>query len=132
MDITSTLFLSQIIGSVFTLLGLSMLLTPRMVRSIFKDIGKNRSLSYMIGVLAFLCALLVVLVHKDFVSMPGRIITFLGYAVLIEAVVFVVSPTQLIQRYTKTLKMDRLYYGIAFGYVAIGLYLVYVGYFVPI
>lgn len=132
MDIISTVFLSQIIGCVFLALSVSMFLTPGMMRSIFKDLGKNRSLSYVIGIIMLVVALLVTLNHTDFVTEPGKIIMLLGYAVLIEAAFFLLSPAQLIKRYTKTLKNDRFYYGIALGYLTIGLYLVYVGFFVSI
>lgn len=132
MYFDTTVFLAQIIGLFFIVTAISMLATPKMMRNIFHGAAKNRSVSYIMGLITLIIALLVVLTHTRWDSDPAKLITLLAYAVLIESLFFILSPAQLIRRYMRTMDNSKFYYGVAFGYLAFGLYLAYTGFFTPL
>ena len=130
MDLTTTFFISQMAGVLCTGLGIVMMTHASALQRYLKGLGKGTQSAVLVGICMVLCSGAVLLWHRDFQTEPGKIITLLALAAFIEGVFFLASPHQLIRRYTKTFKRKKFYYGLACAYLALGLYFMYIGFFV--
>lgn len=130
MDITTTFFISQIVGLVFTGLAVLMIVRASVLQRFVTELGRGKQSAPLLGLIMIALSGAVLYMHHDFKTEPGKIITLLSVAALCEGVFFLASPYQLIRRYSKTLKRNSFYYGIALAYLTLGLYFLYIGFFV--
>ena len=93
MEIGITLFLAKLIGIFCLVMGASMLKRDAMME-IFRELSRQRALSYVMGVLMLILGLLLTLTHTKWGNPPSAVITLLGWGVLLEAVVFLFSSKE--------------------------------------
>lgn len=124
----TTLLLAKLIGVFCLVMGLSMFRRDMMME-IFRELSRNRALSYIMGTLMLILGLLLVLVHTKWGTPPAILITLLGWGILLEATVFLFSSKEMVAKYLNTLENRQVYYLIALGYFLIGAYLSYNGFF---
>mgnify|MGYP001613866432 CR=1 FL=1 len=101
-----------------------------MMMEVFRELSRQRALSYIMGVLMLLQGLLVTLVHTKWETALATVITLLGWGILLEAAVFLFSSKETIAKYLNMTENKTTYYLIALGYFLIGAYLSYQGFVV--
>ena len=110
-------------------MGTSMAIRRKMLMSIFRDIAKHRTTSYILGVLITIIGLFIVLSHNVFQSGFPLLITVIGWGVLVEGVSYLFVSEEFLERYMTTLNIKKFYYFIAAAYLMLGGYLTYIGFF---
>ena len=124
-----SIFLARMIGIMALLIGASMAVRRNMLMSIFHDVARNRTLSYILGVLMAIIGLFIVLSHRVFYSGFPLLITVIGWGILVEGVSYLFVSEEFLERYMATLNNRKVYYLIALAYLVIGGYLTYAGFF---
>jgi len=124
----TTLFLAQIMGPTFAVMGLAMLLHRDYYNEVFKK-SMEPNLAYLMTTMAMI-VIGVVLVTKHFLwgSLAEIIISFISLAILIKAVCLALVPTALNDFIKKFMIPKLLNFGSIIWIVG-GLYLIFVGYF---
>ena len=99
-----------------------------MMMEVFRELSRERALSYVMGVLMLLQGLLLTLVHTKWESSLAIFITLLGWGILLEAALFLFSSRETVAKHVNRLENKTLYYFIALGYFLVGVYLSYNGF----
>lgn len=123
----TTIFLAKLIGIFCLVMGFSMF-KREMMMEVFRELSRQRALSYAIGVWMLIVGLLIVLVHTTWETITASIITIFGWSVLLEAMVFLFASKEKVSKYLNTLENNNVYYAIAAGYMVLGAYLAYNGF----
>lgn len=124
----TTLFLSQLIGPVLMVMGLSMLIRKDAWQEFLQHISHNRALLLYNGVIEGSAGLALLLSHNLWNSPAEIIITLLGWMMLLEGVCdFFVSKTT-IKDLIHSSGTILNFTGIVS--IVVGAYLAYVGYLV--
>lgn len=98
---------------------------------VFRELSQTRAFSYVMGVIMLILGLLITLSRSNWENALAIVITLLGWGVLLEAMVFLFLPKELLaKKYINLLENKTLYYLIAFGYLVLGAYLFYNGFVV--
>lgn len=124
----NTALLAQFLGLFSVILALSMLAQRKMVVHIMKDVLKNRSTTYLIGMLEVVGGLLLVLNHAVWDSALTTAVSVLGWLLLIEGVFYLFTTQKLIKSIIKMLDNYKAYYISSLLYFIFGVYLVYAGF----
>ena len=124
----NTALLAQFLGLFSVILALSMLAQRKMVVHIMKDVLKNRSTTYLIGILEVVGGLLLVLNHAVWDSALTTAVSVLGWLLLIEGVFYLFTTQKLIKSIIKMLDNYKAYYISSLLYFIFGVYLVYAGF----
>ena len=124
----NTALLAQFLGLFSVILALSMLAQRKMVVHIMKDVLKNRSTTYLIGMLEVVGGLLLVLNHAVWDSALTTAISVLGWLLLIEGVFYLFATQKFIKSIVKILDNYKAYYISSVLYFIFGVYLVYAGF----
>jgi len=127
MDIDATIFLSKLIGIFCLVMGVSMLKRDMMME-VFRELSRQRALSYVMGVLMLILGLLVTLTHTKWGNPPSMIITLLGWGILLESAFFLFSSRETVAKYMNMIENKTVYFLIALGYFLVGVYLSYNGF----
>lgn len=127
MNIGATIFLAKLIG-VFCLIMGSSMIKRNMMMDVFRELSRQRALSYVMGVLMLIMGLLVTLTHTKWENSLTTLITLIGWGIFFEAMVFLFSAKEAVARYVNALENKLVYYFIALGYLLIGAYLFYNGF----
>jgi len=123
----TTIFLSRLIGLFCLVMGASML-KRNMMMDIFHELARQRSLSYVMGVLMLVMGLLLALTHTTWNSALEIVITLIGWGILAEAAKHLFSSKESVARYMGMLENKKIYYLIAVGYLTLGAYLAFQGF----
>lgn len=129
MEFTLTLFLAKFLGLFCLILGLSMFFRRELTVQAFEEVFKNRALPYILGIAEVLGGLLIVLNHNIWAGTVESVISALGWLMLIEGVSYLLVSNRFLRKIAGALKGREVYYLIAVSYLAIGVYLVYMGFF---
>ncbi|GEM_PF-6461436 len=124
MDMDTTIFLSKVIGIFCLVMGASMLKRDAMM-DVFRELSRDRALSYVMGVLMLMLGLSLTMAHTKWGNPPSIVITLLGWGILLEAMAFLFSSKEMVVTYVNTLENKTVYYLVALGYLLIGAYLSY-------
>jgi len=125
----NTQFLAEFIGIYCFVMGVSMAARRDMMMRIFHEVSRNRALSYVMGVWMLIIALSLVLSHQSWHGSVAVIITLLGWGVFLESIVFLFASEKALEKYMGALNNPSAYYCIAAGYLILGLFLAYEGFF---
>lgn len=82
----TTLFLSQLMGPILIVLGLSMLIRQDAYREFMQNLLKNRALLLYNGIIESTAGLAVILSHNLWNTPAQIIISLLGWGMLVEGV----------------------------------------------
>jgi len=129
MAIDTTIFLSKLIGIFCLVMGASMLKRDMMME-VFRELSRERPLSYVMGVLMLILGLLVTLTHARWGNPLSIVITLLGWGILLESALFLFCSKKVVAKYVNTLENKTVYYLIVLGYLFVGAYLSYNGFVV--
>lgn len=95
----STIFLSQVIGPLFLIVGIAFVLHKEYYIKISKEFEKNRALTFMVSFAEAVVGLMIVLSHNDWMNLPGFVIGVIGWAMLLESSLLLVG-TKYYSRFT--------------------------------
>src|SRR3989344_2651238 len=130
MTLMETIFLAQIMGIASLIIGLSMILRRQMVIRIFDDLFGSRALTYVLGIAEVICGLIIILNHNVWESALPIVVTFLGWLLFVEGLLYMFAGQKTIKRFIRWLHDQSVYSLIALLYAVIGTYLAYVGFVV--
>lgn len=122
------MFFAQLIGIYALVMGSSMALRKKMLLGVFRGMVKERSVSYLLGVMVLIIGLLLILNQNAWTSPASKLITVLGWMVTAEGVAFLFVSEKQLKGMLAWLNKDNVYYTVTLGYLFIGAYLVYIGF----
>jgi len=126
--VDSTLFLAQVMGVYFVVVGLSLVLYPKRTIRAIHEIADDYLVPYLSGAIALVVGLLVVLTHNVWDDLTTSTVSLVGWLSLIKGALFFLLPhnsfTELAEKFS-TQKACLMWGTIT---TVIGLYLVYVGF----
>ena len=126
MDVT--LFLAQIMGVYFVVVGVGALLNPARMKGAMQEAKRSYLLPYFDGAIALVVGLLIVLNHNVWDGLLETLVSLVGWIAVVEGVLMMLLPQKTISGMMEAMmgaQMARL-----MGVVAtvVGLYFVYNGF----
>src|SRR3989344_9392905 len=90
--VDSTLFLAQVMGVYFVVVGLSLVLYPKRTIRAIHEIADDYLVPYLSGAIALVVGLLVVLTHNVWDDLTTSTVSLVGWLSLIKGVLFFILP----------------------------------------
>ena len=87
-----SVFLAQILGPCFVVIGLGMLLNGKFYQKVMEDYVKNSALIFLGGMFALLFGLFIVLTHNIWVMSWVVIVTIYGWGAILKGIWLVGFP----------------------------------------
>jgi len=119
----STIFLSQGIGILLIIIGLSFATERKMVMVIFEEFFNRRALTYMWGLITLAISIVLVLTHNIWSGTAEIAITILAWYLFFEALIYVFLPQKYLHNIFRWLQKKIVYYPVAFAFLLVGFYL---------
>ncbi len=94
----TSLYLAKVIGLYLLVIGLHMLVRRKEIGLLIEELVENRPLIYITSIFALILGLLLVVSHNVWVAGWPLIITLLSWMVLIKAIVYLVTPFDVLAR----------------------------------
>jgi hypothetical protein len=123
-----SLLLAQVMGLYLLLEGLVVLTRRKFVLNIVNDISRHKALMFVTGAMVFILGLLVVLNHNVWEASWRVVPTILGWAMVIKGAMIFFVPRVVMSKAKKFAKNRNMMVFGGIVAVAIGAYLVYVGF----
>lgn len=120
---------AQLIGIFFVIVSFSMAFRRKMMMSVFSEIFRTRALSYILGIFMLGLGLFLVLKHAIWNGGAATVINLLGWYLVIESLAYLFLPQRAMYRFFSWLEYKKVYYTIAIGFLVLGGYLLYAGFF---
>jgi len=127
-----TLFLSQLIGPIVLLMGLSFWVNRSFYMDLFKKLENNSAFIFFDGLVEPTVGLAIVLNHNYWGNLNEVIITLFGWLMLFEGALILLGTKASVKAAMKSMSksMDSLLSGMSVACVLIGAYLAWMGYLV--
>ncbi|MEM7462765.1 MAG: hypothetical protein AAF362_08775 [Pseudomonadota bacterium] len=125
----TSIFIARLIAPVMVAAGAAVLINPKFLNDVAKDIIDNRGLLFMAGIMALVTGVAIVNVHNVWVAGWPVIITIFGWLAIVGGVVRIVFPDLAIAMAEKMLTNEPLTRIIAVGVTLFGLWFGWVAYF---
>ena len=126
----TTLFIAQVAGPLFVVLGLAFMIQKDFYADVFKGLAKEKSFYLVDGIAETLIGIVMVLSHNLWVTLPEIVVSLLGWAVLVEGVLVLLMGKAYIKSlfslFSKDMK-SMMVWSALFSLI-VGGYLVWVGY----
>lgn len=120
-----TILLSKVFGLYFLAIGAILLFRRGYFRSVVNNIVEEPALRFITGVMMLLGGLFFVVSHQDWTDVNTRIISILGWLVVIKSLFYLNASNSGMRKWTGWFKIGGMTGTIAaLVYVALGLYLV--------
>ena len=125
---TASIFLARLLGPVLLIVGVSILLSPKVFRDIAAEVVRSVTLVYLFGLMDFAAGLAIVITHNVWLASWPVLITLIGWLLLIRGTVRVLIPETVMGFAAKVLGKTQFIpvAGVVTG--IIGLVLCYFGY----
>ena len=122
-----TLFVLQIAGPGFVLMGLAMLLNSKRMKKLYVDIFDNDGLCFLFGMVLFVLGMAMVLKHNVWGNFNEVVVSIIGWGSIVKGVMFLLFP-QVGKSITKSV-VNAVFpvAGVLIG--LLGIYLSYVAYY---
>ena len=124
----TSLFLAQLIGPFFAVIGVGMLAAPQQYRLTAQEFLASRALIYVAGLLAFLPGLAIVLTHNVWAADWRLIITILGWLAVVGGAFRLLLPQQVRRIGEAMLARTEWMRGAGLAVIALGAVLAFFGY----
>ena len=121
--------LFQWLGITFFAMGIGMLTNPKFIKDIIRDFLVSTAYVFFGGLICLAIGLPLVTFHNVWMLDSSFIITFLGWLALIKGLALIMFPIQTMRMYKGALAKENKSY-VSYGVIAIGIVLLYFGYFV--
>lgn len=124
-----TLFYAQFLGSAFLVIGLGILLNRRSTVATIRDVIGSKSTIYVLALVSLFVGLVVVLTHNEWTSGPATLVSFLGWALTLRGIAFLLVPHASLERFfSHSLNLDSISYAAGPVALLVGVYLSYAGF----
>jgi hypothetical protein len=124
----TSIFIARLLGPMFALVGIALLSKPAAFRVLLKEFIESHVLMYLAGFLGLVAGLALVLTHNVWLLDWRLIITLIGWATIVRAVVTIFQPQLIVSLGLRTIKNQGMFFGAAMIDLIIGLILSYFGY----
>lgn len=124
----ASVFLAQLLGPMFAVLGVALLVKPQMFRTILSEFIRSPALLYLAGFFGLLGGLALILTHNVWVPDWRLIITLIGWLAIVRALITIFQPQWIVVAGTAILVRRGIFVGAAVIDLIIGLVLSYFGY----
>jgi len=125
---SASIFLAQLLGPMFVVLGVALLSKRQMFQTILQGFIGSATLLYLAGFFGLLAGIALVLTHNIWVADWRVIITLIGWVTLVRALISIFQPQWIVAAGTAVLKQHGVFVGAAVLNLIIGLILSYFGY----
>ena len=126
----ATLHLAQLIGPIAVLLGISFLLKAKDYMAWFKHIDRAQPYLFLQGLVEAAVGLAIVLHHNLWGSAPEIIISLLGWGMIFEGSLALLTSNKSIKRMVRNIITPDYFQVSSVFCLILGGYLTWVGYFV--
>ena len=116
-------FIARLIGSYSMVTALSMFLKKKMLMGVFDGVFKTRTLSYVLGVMIFILGLMMVLSYNSWNSGSEIVISLASWLVVLEGGAYLFLSQKSFLKMLHWIHDKKVYYAIACGYLALGIYM---------
>jgi uncharacterized membrane protein len=128
-DLSTSYFITKLLGPTFTLIGLSVLLRERAFKAILQDAVRSGALLYLSGFLSFVSGLFLVLTHNVWSQDWRLLITLIAWITIAYGFVTMFQPQWAAALFTRLIKRQTASYSAAAINILLGIVLTYFGYF---
>jgi len=125
---SASIFLAQLLGPMFVVLGIALLSKPQMFQTVLQGFIGSATLLYLAGFFGLLGGMALVLTHNVWVADWRLIITLIGWVTLVRALISIFQPQWIVGAGTAILKQRGIFFGAAVLNLIVGLILSYFGY----
>ena len=126
MDLT--LFLAQIMGVYFLVVGVGALLNPARMKGAMEEARRSYLLPYFDGAIALVVGLLIVLMHNVWDGLLESLVSLVGWIAVVEGVLMMLLPQKTISTMVQKVMGAQMARLIGVAAVVLGLYFVYHGF----
>ena len=126
MDLT--LFLAQVMGVYFLVVGVGALLNPSRMTSAVKEAQRSHLLPYFDGAVALIVGLLIVLNHNLWDGLLETLVSLVGWVAVVEGILMMLLPQKTISAMLQKFLGAHLGKLVAIVTIVLGLYFVYEGF----
>lgn len=126
MDLT--LFLAQIMGVYFLVVGVGALLNPARMKGAMEEARRSYLLPYFDGAIALVVGLLIVLMHNVWDGLLESLVSLVGWIAVVEGVLMMLLPQKTISTMVQKVMGAQMARLIGVAAVILGLYFVYHGF----
>ena len=127
MDLT--LFLSQLIGIVLLVMGVSGLLYPERMKAAMQEFKRSTLFPMFDGAIALVVGVLIVLYHNVWTDIQTSIISAIGWLAVAEGLAMYLLPEDSMKGLMKQFTTKSFMRVLTIVAVLAGAYLVYLGFF---
>lgn len=124
----TSILLAQVIGLYLVLEGLVVLTQRKFVMHIVDDMSNHKALMYVTGAMILVLGLLIVLNHNVWEATWRVIPTIIGWAMVAKGIAIFFVPKMVMRKAKKFAKNRNMAVLAGIAAVAVGAYLVYVGF----
>jgi hypothetical protein len=125
---SASIFLAQLLGPMFVVVGIALLSTPQRFRTILQEFIGSAIWLYLAGFIGLLAGIALVLTHNVWAADWRLIITLIGWVTLVRALISIFQPQWIVAAGTAILKQRGIFFGAAVLILIVGLILSYFGY----
>ncbi len=122
-----TLFVLQIAGPGFVLMGLAMLLDSKRMKKLYVDVFDNDGLCFLFGLVLFVLGMAMVLKHNVWGNFNEVVVSIIGWGSIVKGVMFLLFP-KFGKNLTKAV-VQSIFPVAGGGIIILGLYFSYAVYF---
>lgn len=126
-----SIFLVQIVGIYFLVVGISALLKTKEWQHVVKHLMEHEhvAIAYLAGILTLIMGLIVVLNHNVWTGdAPTIIATVVGWLILVKGATYFLLPQSLWVGWVRKINSVKLYKTFSIIYIILGAYMVYNGF----
>jgi len=124
----TTLYLSQLMGPILVLFGISFLIKEKWYLEVFKGLHKNGLFLYLDSVVETTAGLAIVLSHNLWGTTPEVMISLIGWAMLFEGTMIMMTSKAFLRSMMTMIATSNWLKVSAFLSLVIGGYLSWAGY----
>lgn len=125
----TSFFIAKLLGPMFLVVGAALLSRPEAFRALLKEFVASGALMYLAGFLGLLSGLALLLVHNVWAPDWRLVITLIGWATLVRALVTIFRPQAIISLADRLVEFKNAFPAAAAIDLVIGAALSYFGYF---
>lgn len=128
-----SMFLVQIVGIYFLIVGISALTKPKEWQHVVKHLMEHEhtALAYVAAIFTFILGLMIVLNHNIWTGgAPTVIVTIVGWLILLKGLTYFLLPNHMWVSWVRKLNSLKLFKTVGIIYIILGAYMAYNGFFV--
>ncbi|MBT6843213.1 MAG: hypothetical protein HOA17_05380 [Candidatus Melainabacteria bacterium] len=120
-----TLYLFKVIGLYFLIIGLSVLINPKIYKQLIKELsGPSSLLKFVFGFIALVIGILMVTAHNSWNNFAEILVSLYGWISLIKGATLLTMP-EIYRKLISKLHNDQYLNYTGIFYLVLGLYITY-------